>query len=303
MSGCLMVNEALPALTSRFLLLLEDNEDDLFMGIKPKQEEQVRRFGTPITNLLEESKEPDESPVVISPFSSRNNYLTDSPLWSSLPRFDSIPAHNDSFHCPSTPLSNTREGVNSFTSYSSNPMESPEASRMWQYIDKAKTYQPPQSPFSLRTTDAVWRSPEAPGHHRRSSSSSSKNIHKTATILNPIPMAPSLLLQKEITGSNRDHPVSLSQHGHGHNHDGPPSVIGYRTRSYSSDIFCGNSIGGSSSNSSLDYKDDDEVSLLADDPDDDDDGVLPHATYDVVVNILDEIDRDNGAGAPIQEEV
>lgn len=48
--------------------------------------------------------------------------------------------------------------------------------------------------------------------------------------------------------------------------------------------------------------DDDEVSLLADDPDDDDAGVFPPSTYDVLVNILDEIDKDESAdGAAIEE--
>ena len=37
--------------------------------------------------------------------------------------------------------------------------------------------------------------------------------------------------------------------------------------------------------------------MLADDPDEDDDEVLPPSTYDVLVNLLDDIDKDAAATA------
>lgn len=67
-------------------------------------------------------------------------------------------------------------------------------------------------------------------------------------------------------------------------------------------MYGGNcSSSGNSKNAMFEF-DDDEVSLLADDPDDDDAGVFPPSTYDVLVNILDEIDKDESAdGAAIEE--
>ena len=281
-----MVNEAIPALTSRFLLLME-NEEDL-LGLKPKQ--QVRTTGT--TSRLEESKEPDEAPMMFSPCSNNRigdfniNHQNSSPLWSYLPRFDTIPAHNE---CglpnfppcrlppnPSTPLST--KGVSLFASFSSSPM-SQEPTSMWQYDDKARS----PSFLSPRTTDAVWRSPVA---HRsnRGSNSNGHHIHKAVTIPNLPPIASSLLLDDIPSGRNHDIPP-LPQHHH--SHDGPPSIIRCRTSSSSSNMF---------------EFDDDEVSLLADDPDEDDAGVFPPSTYDVLVNILDEIDKDESAdGAAIEE--
>lgn len=149
---------------------------------------------------------------------------------------------------------------------------------MWQYSNngsnKKKLCHPLLSP---RTTDAVggdhakkaaealWLSPQA---NRENIGSSSHHQHKSVAIPNMFPrIAPSLILD-DLSGSTDDR---------------PPSIIIYRTRE-----LC---IGGGI------HDEDDEVSLLADDPDEDDEGVLPPSTYDVVVNILDEIDRDDNENA------
>lgn len=321
MSGCLIADEAIPALTSRFLLLMENNDDDL-LELKPKQQ-QVRSS----TSRLEESKEPNEAPMMFSPYSNsnsnngidhHNHHNNSSPLWSYLPRFDTIPAHND--ECgglpnfppcplppptPSTPLSSTTKGnaVSLFASFSSSPKSPQEqsTSNMWQYNDEHKAACPSPSFLSPRTTDAVWRSPA--GQHRsiiRGSNSSS--MHKSSALIpNLPPIAPPLLSNDIPSGSNHQH----------HTHDGPPSIIRCRTSSSSSSITDGfygrNSSSGNSNKSKnkiavFDF-DEDEVSVLADDPDEDDAGVFPPSTYDVLVNILDEIDKDESAadGALIEE--
>lgn len=48
-------------------------------------------------------------------------------------------------------------------------------------------------------------------------------------------------------------------------------------------------------------RDIDEVSFLADNPDDDDVDVLPHATYDVLANIFDQMNMDDGDDKVRQE--
>mmetsp|Transcript_12501 Transcript_12501/g.21867 ORF Transcript_12501/g.21867 Transcript_12501/m.21867 type:complete len:227 (-) Transcript_12501:158-838(-) len=50
------------------------------------------------------------------------------------------------------------------------------------------------------------------------------------------------------------------------------------------------------------FNDDDEVSALADNPDDDDVDVLPHATYDVLANIFDQIYKDESEVDEEEEE-
>lgn len=91
-------------------------------------------------------------------------------------------------------------------------------------------------------------------------------------------MAPPLL-PDHVPANSQDLPQQARQP---QTHDGPPTIICCRS--------------GSSSSSFFEF-DDDEVSLLADNPDEDDAGVLPHATYDVLVNILDEIDKDDEENA------
>jgi len=315
-----MVNKAIPALTSRFLLLMENNDDDL-LELKPKQQ-QVRTVTT-TTSRLEESKEPDEARMMFSSYSNNNGSSggidnhncqnNSSPLWSYLPRFDTIPAHNDECgllpnfppcplppNTPGTPLSTTKgNAVSLFASFSSSPMtpqEKQSTSNMWQYNDESKAVCPNPPFLSPRTTDAVWRSPA--GQHRSSIRGSSSNIHKSSALIpNLPPIAPPLLSNDIPSGSNHQH-----QH---HAYDGPPSIIRCRTSSSSSisdGLYGGNcSSSGNSKNAMFEF-DDDEVSLLADDPDEDDAGVFPPSTYDVLVNILDEIDKDESADGVAVEE-
>jgi len=286
MLGALVEDEGIPVLTSRFLVLFEDadvgidvdvdvHKEDLLVGLKPKQVRPGR------TNRLEESKDPDEPPMLAS------HHKNSSPLWSPLPRFDTIPGLHDCSlpnipSCPmppSTPLSTNGAGVDLrlFASFSSSPISS--EGNMWKYNDKASN--PSYSPLTtdalgqenIKAAAAVWRFPEA---NRNNNSGSN---HKRETIPNHPTLAPSLLLDDPA-----DNLPSHQQHSH---NDGPPPIIRYRTRTYSTDYFCGKSVGGS-------FEYEDEVSLLADDPDEDDDGVLPHATYDVLFDILDEIDKDDG---------
>lgn len=80
-------------------------------------------------------------------------------------------------------------------------------------------------------------------------------------------------------------PSLLQDH---HDSDRLPTVI--RCRTYSN---AGTVVTTTSSASAM-CGDDDEVSLLADDPDEDDDGVLPPSTYNVLANIFDDIDKDDG---------
>lgn len=280
-------DEAIPALTPRFLLLLEDGKD--LLELKPKQK--VRKPAT-ITKL-EESKCPEEPLALVTPYTTsriinENNYGTifenSSPLWSSLPKFDSIPSNKDFIDLPSIPpcpLPNpstpqpVRSSVNLFASFSPSPV-SRECSNMWQYNNKNKICHQLLSP---RTTDAVgggnakkaaealWQSPRVREKHLGRGKKSIPNTFP--------PIAPSLLLD-DMPGSK-----------HSRIHDRPPLIIIFRCRTYDKEHYGESCLGGGS------YDDSDEVSLLADDPDEDDEGVLPPSTYDVVVNILDEIDRDD----------
>lgn len=294
MTDYLKVNEgALPALTPRFLLLVDDGDD--FLGLKPKAT--VRK---PIITKIEESKEPEEAPMMISPrptTSNKNKNNKDEkggtvsenspPFWTSLPRFDSIPAHKDCVglpNIPARPLQDpstprpSKNAVSLFASFSQSPI-SREANNMWQYStncnininnSKSKLCHPLLSPLTTdavggdhatKAVEALWLSPQANQNHVGVSQQ-----YKSLAIPNILPpIASSLIL---------DDPHESSE-------DRPPSVIVYRITEP-----C---VGGSFHNDN----DDDEVSLLADDPDDDDEGVLPPSTYDVVVNILDEIDRDD----------
>jgi len=121
-----------------------------------------------------------------------------------------------------------------------------------------------------KEAEALWQSPRA----------SQKHLGKSNALgLFPNtfpPNAPSLLVD--------DNPAN----NHSRSDDRLPSIIIFRTRICDKKQKCP---GG------LSYDDSDEVSLLADDPDEDDEGVLPPSTYDVVVNILDEIDRDDNENA------
>mmetsp|Transcript_19121 Transcript_19121/g.47558 ORF Transcript_19121/g.47558 Transcript_19121/m.47558 type:complete len:241 (-) Transcript_19121:3475-4197(-) len=238
MSGCLAFDETMPALTSRLLLLLED-EDDLLV-LKPQN---VPTTGMMYTSRLEESKE--ESPVVVSPIcNTLREHRRQSDHWSSA-RFDTIPEcglpsiPSCPLPIPTTPLST--KGL--FATFPSSPMPQD----LWQYGEACPSF------LSPRTTDAVFEEKKA--------AAEAVWCNKAAMIPNLPPMTPSLEIS---ANSNRSR-------------DCPPSFILYQSRSGS---YCG-------------ALDDDEVSLLADDPDEDDAGVLPPATYDVVVNILDEIDRDS----------
>ena len=277
-------DEAIPALTSRFLLLLDDGQD--ILELKPKQN--VRKPST-ITKL-EESKQPEEPPALVTSYINKENnggtiFKNSSPVWSSLPKFDKNPAYKDFTGLPSIPpcpLPNpstpkaVRSNVNLFASFSSSPI-SRDSTNMWQYSNKNKVSHPLLSP---QTTDAVgganakkaaealWQSPrESQKHLERS------NGHKPFPSNYP-PIAPSLMVD--------DTPAN----NHSRTQDRPPLVIMFQNRTYNKDYYAEQCLGGVS------YDDSDEVSLLADDPDEDDDGVLPPSTYDVVVNILDEIDRD-----------
>jgi len=277
------MNEAIPALTSRFLFLLDEDEEDLH-GLKP---------GANTRNLLEESKEPDELPTAVYPsFESYYNHPSSSPLWSSLPRFDTIPAHDDSGglpNFPSSPLPNqpgtplSTKAVSLYASFSSS-LHSREGGSMWQYDDKACRHR-----FSPLTTDAVileesknslekaWNSPNA--------NRSSSDIPQAVSTPKVAPMVPSLLPVEVTNESNNLLPPPVPHLSSIH-HDRIPSIIHCR--------ITNQDFGGSSTSSlHFDFDDDDEVSLLADDPDEDDCAVLPPGTYHVVLNILNELDRDN----------
>jgi hypothetical protein len=155
---------------------------------------------------------------------------------------------------------------------------------MWQYDDTACRH-----PFSPRTTDAAlreecknslekaWNSPKA----NRSSIDTPQVVSKTTVP----PMVPSLMPIEVVNESNNGLPPPVPQPSSVH-HDRIPSIIHCR--------ITNQDFGGSSTSSlHFDFDDDDEVSLLADDPDEDDCAVLPPGTYHVVLNILNELDRDN----------
>lgn len=155
---------------------------------------------------------------------------------------------------------------------------------MWQYDDKACHH-----PFSPLTTDAVhreesknsletaWSSPKA--------NRGSSGIPQALSIPKVPPMAPSLVPVDVNHDSNHDPPPLVPQQTSVH-YDRVPSIVHCRITS--------EDFGG---NSSLHFDfDDDEVSLLADDPDEDDCAVLPPGTYHVVINILNELDRDSDSG-------
>ena len=259
MSGCLALDEALPALTSRLLLLLEDEED--LLVLKPQT---LPTPGNTTASRLEESKEPEEaSPMLVAPYNNNGGFRNSScPLWSSA-RFDTIPERGlssiPSFPLPSSPSTPLSKQKGLFAPFPSSPMPQD----LWQY-GEAREQHP--SFLSPRTTDAVFEETKKAAVEAVWCKNSNENAAAAAvTTKTTIPlMAPSLLpVCDEIPGSRS-----------------PPSIIRYRTRS-------------GSSSSSISGFDDDEVSLLADDPDEDDAGVLPPATYTVVVNILDEIDRDD----------
>eukprot|EP00531_Pseudo-nitzschia_arenysensis_P005406 CAMPEP_0116131552 /NCGR_PEP_ID=MMETSP0329-20121206/9070_1 /TAXON_ID=697910 /ORGANISM="Pseudo-nitzschia arenysensis, Strain B593" /LENGTH=275 /DNA_ID=CAMNT_0003625997 /DNA_START=609 /DNA_END=1436 /DNA_ORIENTATION=+ len=269
MSGCLALDETMPALTSRLLLLLEDDEDVLVL--KP-QSTSTRTSGMALSSRLEETKE--ESPMLVSPMSSTNakhnkhrqqQQQQQQTQWScapfaipecGLPSIPSCPLPM----IPTTPRSATK-GL--FSPLSPMPQD------LWQYGQTTRNYF-----VSPRTTDAVLEEKKQKFEAVWYSPNANKSKNRAAMIPNLPPMAPSLLPQFD------DMPAANNNHSnHHHKRDSPPTFILYRNRSAS---FCSSAI------------DDDEVSLLADDPDEDDAGVLPPATYDVVVNILDEIDRDEG---------
>eukprot|EP00532_Pseudo-nitzschia_australis_P002387 CAMPEP_0168182278 /NCGR_PEP_ID=MMETSP0139_2-20121125/11784_1 /TAXON_ID=44445 /ORGANISM="Pseudo-nitzschia australis, Strain 10249 10 AB" /LENGTH=384 /DNA_ID=CAMNT_0008103149 /DNA_START=477 /DNA_END=1631 /DNA_ORIENTATION=+ len=98
----------------------------------------------------------------------------------------------------------------------------------------------------------------------------------------------------------RRHQQQQQQHRHHHHENRPPTIIRWRKSSICSTVtMCssmGDCIGGSNCGNSSCILDvaasndlEDEVSLLADDPEEDDDDVLPHATYDVLANLFDDI--------------
>jgi len=258
MSACLELDDALPALTSRLLLLLEDEEDLLVF----KPQSLTTTSSSIATRKLEETKETEESPMLVSPcIHRRKSSHQASPLWSSpRPRLDSLPELGlpsiQPLPNPSTPLST--KGL--FTSFPSSPLQQD----LWQY-GEAREQHP--SFLSPRNTDAVLEESKKAAAGSGWCKNNNSNEATGAEAARISPMAPSLL-------QNLDEIPASSSHS-----DAPPSIIHYRNRS--------------GSYSSLSGFDDDEVSLLADDPDEDDAGVLPPATYNVVVNILDEIDRDD----------
>ena len=256
MSGCLALDDALPALTSRLLLLLEDEKEMVLIEPQPQ-----RSSPTIPPRILEETKEPDEAFLRISP-NRRASFM-------QRPRFDSVPElalPNLMMANPKTPLSTTK-GL--FVSFPSSPMPQD----LWQYGQQQTSFF-----LSPRTTDAVLldNKPAANGcananavwsptqRNKNSSPVTTTKIHNHNAIL---PMAPTLFPNDDCTSPNYNPSNS------------PPSIIRCRARS--------------GSHSNVSGFDDDEVSLLADDPDEDDAGVLPPSTYNVVVNILDQIDRDD----------
>lgn len=276
MSGCLALDETMPALTSRLLLLLEDDEDVLVL--KP-QSTSTRTSGMALSSRLEETKE--ESPMLVSPMSSTNakhnkhrqqqQQQQQQTQWScapfaipecGLPSIPSCPLPM----IPTTPRSATK-GL--FSPLSPMPQD------LWQYGQTTRN-----SFVSPRTTDAVLEEKKQKFEAVWYSPNANKIKNRAAMIPNLPPMAPSLLPQFDnMPAANNNNHSNNNNSNHHHKRDSPPTFILYRNRSAS---FCSSAI------------DDDEVSLLADDPDEDDAGVLPPATYDVVVNILDEIDRDEG---------
>jgi len=278
------MSEVLPRLTSRFLFLFEDEEDAT--GLESKQV----RTGATAVSRLEETKEPEEPPpVFISPCTNHVDgcgvnfdQSKNSPLWSSLTNFETncgLPSC--SVPIPDTPLSTKAIG-GLFASFSSSPL----SQDMWQYGEcyqkAAAGQQPHHSPFlSPRSTDAVFQENQKAAAMWCNKNNRNKKIE--ATIPNFPPMAPSLQIgrHEDIPSGSNHNLLKPPRHAHAHS-DGTPLIIFYRTRSSSSTLF---------------EFDDDEVSVLADDPDEDDAGVLPPATYDVVVNILDEIDRDGAENA------
>ena len=292
-AACQVIDDALNALTSQFHSLLDEDEDVL-LGLKPPK-------GLLLQDDDDECKEPD-SP---KSFSSNNDddYFnfssphrrTSSSLWSSLPKLDTI-VDNDGDDCefyernallfPSTPRTPPKS-VGLYASFSPG-FQSPES--MWQYSNN----------FSARTTrtvDAVF------GERKSNNITNQQEVTVTAGAApwgcnnnnqhQNLPAAPSL---EDIPGIGNASNSSI------HFDDGPPSVICYRTaRSNSFGSLTSSSWGsttscGSFNNHQIDI-DDDEVSLLADDPDEDDDEVLPPSTYDVLVNLLDDIDKDAAATA------
>lgn len=248
MSACLALDDALPALTSRLLLLMEDEKDLLLVEPRPSSTIIPPR-------LLEETKEPDESFLLVSPSRQKAKSLQ-QPRFDSVPEL-ALPITTQKMPNPKTPLS-TAKGL--FVSFPSSPVPQD----LWQYQKE----RPFSSFLTPRTTDAVFlgskRAANAPADWSPTRSSSSNNQASTDKNVNTLPLAPPLYPNGDTTYNPGD---------------SPPTIIRCRTRSGSYSSFSG--------------FDDDEVSLLADDPDEDDAGVLPPSTYNVVVDILDQIDRDN----------
>lgn len=282
MSGTFPVNDkAIPALTPRFLLVLDDGKDLLELKPKPKGRNKAT------TTKLEESKEHEESLVLFAPYTTGRDgnesngkamFKNCSPVWSSLPSFDNIPIPPCSMPDPSTPQQ-ARATMNLFASFSSSPI-SRDGANMWQYNSKNKFCHPLLSPRTTdavggenarKTAEALWKSPRTSKKHF------GINIQQKSVAIPSVfpPIAPSLLVD-DAPGNKQTRTK-----------DRPPSIIVFMARTYDKDNYGDQCLGAGS------YDNCDEVSLLADDPDEDDEGVLPPSTYDVVVNILDEIDRDD----------
>lgn len=318
------VDNVLPVLTSRFLVLREEEEE----------QEQGQELLP--TDLFEDSSSSPATAIamVVSPGNSSSSNSKDAMLWSDSIAHDhkhyngnrnrnrindiiiSSRSSNDVVNdhrtrrCISYPIPaavpiprNTQPPITLssssssdlpvcglFASFSSSPTS--EKAGMWQY-----TY---GSSLSPRSTNAV--------HVQASNAKADANAAAAAAtaawislspdddkMINDAPMTPSLV---DVVSA-----VAPPQHIHNNNNnnnDGIPTIIWYRTCNMNNGYFDNTIIGGGgggSSSSNDDFEDydddDDEVSLLADDPDEDDADVLPHATYDVLANFFDEIYKED----------
>lgn len=285
-----VVDDVLPVLTSRFLAFREEDAAQ-----EQEQQKYADCFKLPANLLDDDTSPPPPSPMVVSPGNSRTGKDVAAQLLSperGYGRRLSCPPRVPTAMTaiPTTPIStaalaggvNRYRALDLFASFSSQP-----ASEVGMWAPAAS----PQTACAVRgpptgatkvvgsgsgSGSAAWLPPPAPRLQLQL-----PPLDPSPSPLSPYPARDPSMTKTPV--SNPTLPPTRNRNPCNRRHSLPPPLPPSQPRTQRDDgpvppmafIVCVN---------------DDEVSLLADNPDDDDpDFGLPHVTYNVLANVLDQM--------------